>query len=250
MLPSWLHYALLAIDDHSLHSPYLYHFYTEILHPPNASQGLPHLEVVRREMKRDRSRIWVGDCGTGKSGWRRISDIAKRSLSTAERSSLYARICAWKSSTRALELGTSLGLNTLYLSEHCSEVVTFEGAETICDYAGNLFRRMGRNGIRIVEGDIGETLPVEIRKYGPADFVLIDANHRACALNQYFGTISAHAVSGTVIVIDDIRWSRSFYRAWCRLAKHQEVSLSLDLGSYGLLFLGQTTASGHYYLMT
>ena len=250
VLPSWLRYVLLAVDAHSLHSPFLYHFYTEILRPPNASQGLPHMEAIRREMIRDRNRIWVGDCGTGKSGWRRISDIARWSLSTAGRSSLYVRICAWKSSCRALELGTSLGLNALYLSEHCSEVITFEGSASICAYAGSLFRRMGRNGIRIVEGDIGETLPREIRKYGPADFVLIDANHRACALHQYFGTILPHTASGTVLVIDDIRWSRSFYRAWCRLARHQEVSLSLDLGSFGLLFLGKTTAGGYYYLMT
>lgn len=250
MLPSWLRYVLLAIDEHSLHSPFLYHFYTEILCPPNASQGLPNLEAIRREMKRDRNRIWVEDCGTGKSGWRSVSDMAGRSLSTAERSSLYLRICAWKSSCRALELGTSLGLNALYLSEHCSEVITFEGAASLCDYASKLFQRVGRDGIRIVEGDIGETLPGEIRKYGLADFVLIDANHRAYALHQYFETILPHTASGAIIAIDDIRWSRNFYQAWRRLAEHQEVSLSLDLGSYGLLFLGNTAAGGHYYLMT
>lgn len=207
--------------------------------------GMPHLEAIRREFRSSSERVWVDDYGTGQPGMRRIADIARRSLSTARRSGLYCRLAEWIGAGTAIELGTSLGINALYLSEGCARLHTFEGSAQLGDIASNLFSRLGRDNLHLEYGDIGVTLPRRMPDLGPVDFALIDANHRDTALITYFNMLLPGLSPAAVIAVDDIRWNAGMYRAWRTVSRHPGVSYSLDFGSFGLLFTGKKAVPMH-----
>jgi hypothetical protein len=247
-LPTYVRHWLLTVDAHSLHSPFLYEFYRQVVKPVRYRHGMAHLEAIRHELRSSRECIWVDDYGTGQPGMRRVSDIARTSLSTARRSGLYCRLVEWLGAGTAIELGTSLGLNALYLSEVCARLHTFEGSAVLCEIASGLFSRLGRDNLQLERGDIGVTLPHRLPGIGPVDFALIDANHRDTALITYFNMLLPGLSPTAALAVDDIRWNAGMYRAWLAISRHPRVSYSVDFGQFGLLFAGRKGAPMHLFM--
>src|SRR5687768_8310868 len=93
---SYLQYWLDAVDSHSLHSPFFYEFYTNVLKKDLSREKFATAEALRQKLLQNQTPIIVHDLGAGSrtspSNERRIDHIAKRSLSQSKFSRLYARI--------------------------------------------------------------------------------------------------------------------------------------------------------------
>ena len=46
--------------------------------------------------------------------------------------------------------------------------------------------------------------------------------------------------------MDDIHWSRGMYRAWSRIIKRPEISLSIELFNTGIVFVGEKIQKDHF----
>jgi predicted O-methyltransferase YrrM len=171
------------------------------------------------------------------SGKRNVAAIAGTSLSPKKYSQLYASLIRHFGCKNIIELGTSLGINSLYLSATPgSTVTTFEGAPAIASYAHSTIEFAGRKNVHIVEGDIDTTLPRFLASSGKADFVFIDANHRYGPTLRYVQMLLSRIHTGSLILIDDIHYSTEMERAWEELKKYPTVYGSADLYKVGILF--------------
>jgi hypothetical protein len=241
-LSSFVSYWLDAIDEHSLHSPFLYNFYSKVLcHPPD-QKALTFIEVERAKLLKDDRSVDVDDFGSGASfargNKRVINRIAKTSLTTRKFSQLYGRIIDYFSCRNILELGTSLGINTLYLaSGETTDVVTFEGSSSLADEAQRIFDNVGAKNISIVRGNIDQTLPRHLEHAANVDFVFIDANHKYLPTITYFTQLLGRTHEHSIIVIDDIHYSGEMEMAWREIQIHARVSLTVDLFRCGIVFL-------------
>jgi predicted O-methyltransferase YrrM len=247
---AYLSYWLNAIDEHSLHAPFLFRFVTEVLrgrHVPDAKA-----EQLRARLLHDPSAIEVRDLGSGANSYpavRRVSAIARRSLSPMRLSSLYQRMITHYGCKTVVELGTCLGINTLYLARPAgTQVYTFEGAPSLAALARRHFAEADQGNIRIIEGNIDVTLREFVTTDVKADWVLIDANHTEAATLRYFELLLKILHENSILVIDDIHHSPGMESAWRQVQEHSRVRVTADLYRCGIAFFSPLLNKQHVVL--
>lgn len=241
-LRSFLTYWLDAVDEHSLHSPFLFDFYTNVLKAKAETSAYNDLLALKKKFSKDRRILSVNDYGAGsvklKSPERRISDIVSLSTTPEKYAMLYARIISHYRYKNVIELGTSVGINTLYLgnASERTNVTTFEGSAEIAGVARKLFLDHHANNIQLIEGNIDRTLLPYLSSIENFDFALMDANHRYEATLRYFDLLLKKVHDFSVIIMDDIHYSAEMEQAWHAIKTHQQVFTTIDLYRCGLIF--------------
>jgi predicted O-methyltransferase YrrM len=186
--------------------------------------------------------VQVTDFGAGsihlKSSLRTLSDITKISCSPHKLSSLYSRIIAHFKFVDIVELGTSIGLNTAYLATAHDKVRvhTLEGSDALAAIANSFFAEKRINNVKLIQGNIDDTLEPFISTVDKVDFALIDANHRFDPTVRYLELLERKIHPHSIIAIDDIHYSREMEKAWQKIQNHNTVSTTIDLYRCGLAF--------------
>lgn len=250
-LLAYIQYWLHQVDDHSLHSPFVFKFYNELIkqqHPKDEE-----IEALRAALKRQQDVITLKDFGAGsrvsKSDERKVSQIAKHASTPLPFSIFLRELVDYLKLETVVELGTSLGLNTLYLSANPeTKIFTFEGDPSISKIAQTHFDKFNRKNIELIQGNIDTTYPEALKRINSIDLVYLDANHRYEPTLKYFDWTLEKCHTNSVIILDDIHWSKDMQRAWNELRKRPEISLSIDLFEAGLLFLNPELPEEHYIL--
>jgi predicted O-methyltransferase YrrM len=239
---SFLTYWLDAVDEHSLHSPFLFDFYTHVLKQEFSHPDLDGIKRIRRKLEHDHRTIHVTDFGAGslkmKTSSRKISDIARTTTTPEKYSRLYSRILRHYNCTNILELGTSLGINTIYLAKarETAKVTTIEGSHQLALIATHLFAENEVNNIQLIEGNIDHVLSAFLDSEEKIDFAFIDANHRFEPTIHYVDLILKKIHINSILVLDDIHYSSEMERAWLVLQAHELVYTTIDLYRCGLIF--------------
>lgn len=212
--------------------------------------GSDTYEKLRSRLLRDKRVIREEEHGSRKSHRQRtVREVARRSMSSPKLSGIYCRIVNHTRAKTVLELGTSLGINTLYLAEPAGvQVTTFEGSPAIADMASLTFEFAGAKNIRLIRGSIDSTLPEHLHSVRRLDFVLVDANHRYKPTVKYFDALLPKIQQTSVVVIDDIHYSPEMKRAWDLIRNHKLVYASADLFWCGLLFFDPSLNKQHVIL--
>jgi hypothetical protein len=66
--------------------------------------------------------------------------------------------------------------------------------------------------------------------------VFIDGNHRKGPVIKYFNQLADLSDSKTVVIIDDINYSKEMAGAWEEIKLHKKVSVSIDIFRMGIVF--------------
>ena len=244
MILSYLRYLFLAKNQHSLHSPFLYQFYTQVLRPKKSRQNksLIQIETTRKKMLNSAESVSVTDFGAGsrlKAGnVRKVADIAKNAQKKPAIAKMLYRIVAFLNPKQIIDLGTSLGITTMYFAKAApnAQILTFEGCPNIAQLAKQNFEENQVNNVELVIGNIDETLAKTIEKLAQIDFAFFDANHRFEPTINYFETCLPKATESSVFIFDDIHWSADMEKAWQYIKNHPKVMISIDLFYVGIVF--------------
>jgi len=231
---------------HGVHSPLVFHLIRHIFTERNPYYCFGRIEALREAMKKDRRKIEVTDFGTGRDRTRTIANIAERALKPSRQAQLLFRMMQHLRTENSLELGTSLGISTLYMAAGSKHCTTIEGCPNTAAIARENFRKAGYTNITMHVADISEQLPDLLKQHKPFDFVFIDANHRYEALIYYFETCMNFIQENSIIVIDDIYWSPGMKKAWKQLQQHPSVHTSIDLFHMGILMMHPKLKQSHY----
>jgi len=254
LLFQYLRYFFNARDEHSLHSPFAYTFYTELIKKNTAYPDFEKIESLRKKLKQDPSSISITDLGAGsgvnKATTRTVSSICHHSEKRPSLAQLIYRIVRWQQPKTILDLGTSLGLTTLYeaIAAPNSTVYTFEGCPNTAALAVKHFQQLNVPNIQLVEGNIDVTLPDILQKIPAADFVFFDANHRYAPTINYFNLCLEKVHEDSIFVFDDIYWSAEMKKAWTEIKAHPSVGMSMDLFFIGIVFFRKKQPEQHFIL--
>ncbi len=259
LLKQYFQWIIKAKDLHGVHSPFLYNFMKNCLYQDEIKPEFQRIEAVRKQLLNDRKNLSYTDHGAGnriKSGnenantptTRSVAQIAKSSLKPPKTCRLFSRIPAYFDFQNVLEMGTSFGITSSYLA--CSKsnitIETIEGAPPIAQIARKTFSGLGLTNIKLREGLFDYVLPQLFRENPCFDMVYIDGDHKGESLLRYFNHIAKHIHDGSVVIVDDIRWSVSMHNAWLRIIAENEITLSVDLFDCGLLFFKKGLSKEHY----
>lgn len=226
---------------HGIHSPYLYNLVRFVIYDDNQYYCFSDIEKERKCLLRAKKEIYVEDFGTGVSGRRTVSAIAASSLMPAGDAQLIFRIVNELKPSVVVELGTSLGITTSYLSYATGKgrVFTFEGSRSLTVEAQKVWTKLGCDNITTAQGNIDTTLKDFLRDIPTLDFALVDANHTYQATKDYFDLLADHCCEKSVIVFDDIRYSRQMAKAWTEIVEDKRVTASIDLYDMGIVFFNK-----------
>lgn len=249
---SYLNHWLNTVDEHSIHSPFFFDFYNHVIKKETQDNDqFSSIEEVRQKLLMNPTEVTVNDLGAKSSHFKKtnrpIAKIAATSLSPASLCRLYNRIIHYIEAKHIVELGTSLGITTLYLAQkENAHITTFEGNPSMIDVALTNFEYFDKKNIELVDGNLDTKLSDYLLKASKISFVLMDANHRYEPTIRYFNLLIRKMDDQGIIVLDDIHYSEEMNLAWKELSHHQLVYGSVDLFRCGILFLDPALNRQHY----
>jgi predicted O-methyltransferase YrrM len=251
---NYLKYRKLKTNEHGIHSPFVFELYNHVFKSPTDFYAYSLVEGIRRRLSADKRRVQVKDLGAGSGHHpgkvRTVQDILGTAVKSPKYSQLLFRLVNRFQPGTILELGTSLGISTLYLAiaRSKSTVITIEGCPETRSIALEGFREAGLTNIRSIEGDFDTELPAVLKNVTCLDFVFFDGNHRKEATLRYFEQCLPKANNESVFVFDDIYWSREMTEAWEIIKAHPEVKVTIDIFQLGIVFFRTEQAKQHFVL--
>ena len=251
-----LQHYFKAATIYNVHSPFVYTFCKAVLEDKRFFYCFAEVETLREQLSRDFRSIPVVDLGAGskvdQSKERQISKIVKYSVSAPVSCRWLFRIAQLYKPKTIVELGTSFGISTLYLSAGApkARLITIEGAPSIFQLACQHFKRYQYGQIEAKLGTFDEELPRALEALGQLDLAYIDGNHTEAATWHYFQLCLKHHHAQSILIFDDIHWSREMERVWKRICDHPKVRLSIDLYQKGIVFFNpQIEEKQHFKLI-
>jgi predicted O-methyltransferase YrrM len=140
-----------------------------------------------------------------------------------------------------LELGTALGLSTMYLALGYpdAKVLTVEGNTQMAEMAGNSFKQYGLHNITLINRSFDEAIPELISRLPDNYMAFIDGNHSMDCTLQYYRWFASAPATTCTLVFDDIRWSAGMMKAWKIMQENETEGLMVDLFHQGIIFRGR-----------
>ena len=227
-------------------------FIFEVLEKKSSNPFFQNIEKIRHDLEKNNVLIDFNELGAGKKGTGKklVSEIAKSSLSQQWKCTVLNNAANKINKGLILELGTSLGISTLYLagSERNTPVFTIEGNKSVAKIAERNFHLLGMSNIIQYIGEFDEVLNSLLSENHVIELVYMDGNHNMDATLVYFNKILTNCIDDTIFIIDDIHWSDDMTKAWNKICEYKRVSCTLDLYQFGIVLLDKKF-SGHFKII-
>lgn len=274
ILARFLKFYARAKTKYSVHSPFVFEFVNNVLEDERRFYAFQEAEILRGRLLDSDELVEVTDFGAGShvdgnKRQRRVGSVATSALSSAFQCEWLFKICNTYKPLKIIELGTSLGVSTLYLTEGSPKnaaILTLEGSPAIAQlaqrnflwfydafkkyglrfhnpdtlnlnyYEKNITTDFNHHKIKIIEGNFDKTLQLALNQLITLDLCFIDGNHRLEPTIQYFEQCLAHIHPQSILIFDDIHWSEEMERAWATIQAHPSVRLTIDLFWCGIVF--------------
>ena len=227
---------------HGVHSPFVFHFIKFIKNDTKEYDCYAPIEKLRKRLLRNTATIEVRDFGAGstviKTNKRRVDKMAASSLKPRKFAQLLFRIVKWQQPKTILELGTSFGISSAYMASAHKEakLYTLEGAPSIAAIAQSNFKQLGIQNAELVMGDFSKTLTPLLGSIPAIDLAFVDGNHRKQPTLEYFYQLLNKVQDSSILIFDDIHWSKEMEEAWEEIKINSRVTLTIDLFFIGLVF--------------
>lgn len=239
-----------------LHSPFVFNLYNTCIARQKQPAELAGIESLRKQLKADRSTVTQLDLGALKHKSpvrkRSVSSLAGLDAKPKRIAHILFRMIREYGYANCIDLGTSLGLTSACLAKALpgnGKLLTVEGSPEIAALAEKNFRQLElHNRIEQHVGNFDHLLPQLLERYETVDFALIDGNHTYEATMDYFHRFLPKVHEGSVLVFDDIYWSRGMSKAWNEIRQHAAVTVTVDLFYIGLVYFRREQAREHFRL--
>lgn len=239
-----------------LHSPFVFKLYNTCIKRQAQNEDMQAIEALRQALKKDNQFILQDDFGAGSSLFkgkkRRVKELVYLHAKQARIAQVLYFMIKHLGLTNALELGTSLGLTTAYLGKALNnkgKVIGIEGSREIAAKAAENMAKLDlERHVTIKQGHFDEVLPQLLSEMKTVDFVYIDGNHRFEPTLNYFEQLLPYTHNNSVLVFDDIYWSKGMAKAWAAIKSHPDVTVTVDLFFIGLVFFRKEQAKEHFRL--
>lgn len=252
LVKAFLNHRLKAKTRHGVHSPFIYKLVDEVIYDFKPKKIYQEIEVLRKALLKDEREILITDLGAGSqvnnNKKKQVKTLAKNALKPARLAQLIYRLVHNFQPNTIIELGTCLGITTAYMAKAApkSKMTSIEGCAGTATIASANLAKLGVENVDLQVGNFDHILPGTIHETDVIDLVFIDGNHRKEATLNYFNMLLPKLKEGSVIIFDDIYWSKGMKEAWEEIKIHPEVKVTLDLFWVGLVFFKKNQAKEHF----
>ena len=244
----YIKYRLNAKYLHGVHSPFVYDFMKNAMGINIKEQHQKEILQCISNVNSNKKEIIVQDYGAKSKklkGKRSVREIFKTSSSYGRNALLLYRISNYFKPKRILELGTSIGIGSLHLhlGYPSAHITSVEGCQETFNLAKQNLESTNIELMNSTFYDYIKSLNEET-----FDLIFIDGHHDGEALKYYLKLLSDYIHNDTIIVLDDIRWSKSMFNAWNKIKLEKKYHLSMDFFRMGVLMKRPQQEKEHFIL--
>lgn len=257
---SALRWYLGARTRYDVHSPHLVEFLREVYTDDRHYHAFDLVRSVRGYWRRKAGTVRLRSLGapskTTSKNERTVSSLVATNAIDDDCGRFLFRLALWLRAQNILEFGTNAGISTLYLhaADTRARLDTVEGNPDVAALARETFAKAGTGpglhphvGLfqdwldqqKIPTTAKNESKPAQSPNRPtaqPLDLFFLDGDHRHQPTLDYVRQLLPRATQNAVFVIADIHWSPGMERAWEELKQFPEVTASVDVYHFGLLF--------------
>ena len=249
----YLKFLFQGTNKYNIHSPMVHEFIENILDNSIKYYSFIGIEHVRSLLLKQNEAIELKDLGAGsksiKSSTSTINILTKKVQSRPEKAQILFRVVSFFQKKNILEIGTSLGLTTAYLSNANKDgkVTTIEGDPKVSSLAQKNFKTLKLKNIELINQPFDQIIPQLLKN--KFDLIFFDGNHSKEATLRYFYWLAEKANEDSIFIFDDIYWSSDMKQAWDEICNFDKVMLSLDIFSLGIVFFKKNREKEHIKLV-
>lgn len=231
-----------ARTRYDIDSPFVSTFIEEVLEDKRQFYAFSLVKWVRRQLLRESRQLHINDHGAGsmvvRSNSRSVRHIARHGAIGDRQGRYLFRIAHYYHPQLIVELGTSLGISTLYLAlaDRRQQVISVEGSREIASRAAETFYQLRLQNISLMQQTFDEALAILLKENPQFDLVYLDGDHRKGSSIRYFNKMLPTFHQKSILIIADIYWSEEMQSAWQQIKGHPKVSIAIDLFDFGVLF--------------
>ncbi len=228
---------------HGIHSPFVFDLIENVFEDDRHFYAYDDIKAIREDLCTWKEPVKYREVGAlshwaGKKNERLISDITKNSSVTPKYGQLLFRLTNYFKPMNILELGTSVGLSSLYMAAGSpnAKLRTYDINKDLVRIANSNFKSLHLEKALAETALFEEKITKIHKEFDKLDFVFIDGNHRKEATILYFTFLEKYFHNDTIVILDDIHWSKEMDEAWNYIRSLPQVSLSIDIFQFGILF--------------
>ncbi|SDZ72870.1 O-methyltransferase [Bizionia paragorgiae] len=239
-----------ASNQHGVHSPFVYNFITKCVYDNTRYSAYTALKHYRKQLSSSKETLEVSDFGAGsrvmKTKTRRVGAMAKKAGTPLKRAKLMYRMTRYFNMEELLELGTSLGTapHAMHLGNPKAQITTIEGCPNTAEFAKQSLKQNNVANTTVITGDFRSVLQKQNTR--PYDLVFFDGHHEKEATIAYFESLVVNTHNDSVFIFDDIYWSRGMTEAWEYIKQHPQVTVTVDLFFWGIVFFRKEQVKEHF----
>lgn len=251
-IKAYFKFILKSSNQHGVHSPFVYNLVTKCFYDKKRYSDYKDLKNYTSQLLKNKSTLEVTDLGKGskiaKTNNRLISELAKNTSSTQKRAQLLYRLANYFNFNNSLELGTSLGISTFALHKGNPEgkITSTESCQNIADFTTQNLKKNNTKNISILNSDISKSLGH--LKNETFDFIFLDGNHQKESTLSYFESLLNNITNNSILVFNEIYWSKEMTEAWQIIKNHPKVSVTIDTYWCGFVFFRQEQEKEHFVI--
>lgn len=244
----YINYHWKAKGRHGIHSPFIYEMLDQCFKTPIKNQDYIRINDRYTSLLHDERKIKIEDHGAGSKflkKHRSIKSIAKLSSSKGKYGRLLYRLSNYYQPKQILELGTSLGIGTHYLAlgNKNAKVTTVEG----CSATYSIANEDLPENVHSVNATFDKFID-QLDTSEQFDLIFVDGHHNGQALLRYLERLAPFIHNNTIILLDDIRWSKSMLKAWKNLINSSNYHVTIDLFRIGIILQRNQQEKEHFII--
>lgn len=227
---------------YGVHSPFVYNLITKVIGERCPYYSFYDIELVRRQLlQRDMPVTYPDRRQKGKFRTRTVAQITEREGIKAKHGALLFRLTNYFQSKQILQIGTSMGISTLYLTSYAPDIrcIALENIPEFASIAQTVFEKAARNPVDLRTGSFRELLPQALKDMEKIDFLFFNVLSEPQNNDWLFETCLKEAGEETVMIFEGIRSNRQMRMFWQNVCRRPEVTVTADLYSMGIVFFNK-----------
>lgn len=232
-----------------VHSPFVYNLITKVIEERCPYYCFDDIELIRKQLLFCNKRVTYPDWRQNrKIRSRMVGQVVEREAIKPKHGALLFRLANYFKSKHILQLGTSVGISTLYLTSYASGLtcIALESVPEFASVARMAFEKAACRSVDLRVGAYQKLLPEVL-----ADMPSLDLVHFAASIDPQekaglFAACLQRVNDDTLFVFEGIRANRRARAFWHSVCQHDDVTVSVDLYSTGLLFFNPKLHKRNY----
>lgn len=237
-ISAYFKHRFAAKTRHGTHSPFVYKLADEVIYDFSSKKVYEEIEAQRKKLLNDdKTAIWIGK-------------QAKSNLKSPRLLQLVFRLVNYHQPKQIIEIGTGFGLTTTYLAKASpdAKVLSLTGTTEMPTLTEQDLTINRLNNVTLVTGGLEQTFKTIVEKTDTLDLVYVGGRNTKDFSLSIFNLCLAKANEHTILIFDQIYWNKEMQSAWQNIKKHPQVTITIDLFWFGMVYFRKGQAKEHFKL--